>query len=128
MTELERDREALVIEPHEGCRSLFCDLLVEAGYEPTATGEPREAISFLEQRRFRVVIASVLSTQGQGLRLIELLREAEPRPVVLLPCAEIGPVKEMVHEALGFGELILKTASIAQFLDMIPRPWTPTVA
>lgn len=105
------DKRALVIEPHQGCRSLFVDILAGYGYEVTEAATAWEATAFLKNGPYAVVATSLLSANGPGQTLMKILRDMQPRPAVAIMYTDLDSDKIAGHEALGFGELVHKAAS-----------------
>ena len=68
----------LVADDEEEIRALLMHWLVGAGHTVTAVANATEARAVTKQRRFDVVITDVLMPDGDGIQLINDLKQAQP--------------------------------------------------
>ena len=70
--------KVLVVDDHELSRDLFCKVLTSAGYAVRAASDGLNAIRYLEETRFDVVLTDVCMPQMDGLELLTKIRDRWP--------------------------------------------------
>jgi two-component system, cell cycle sensor histidine kinase and response regulator CckA len=73
----------LVVEDEEVVCSLIADSLTAAGYEVTATGDPRAALELAREQRFDVLVTDMTMPHMNGTEVARALLEGRPELRVL---------------------------------------------
>ena len=76
--------KVLVVDDHEMSRDLFCKVLTSAGYAVRAASDGLNAIRYLEETRFDVVLTDVAMPQMDGLELLTKIRDRWPESRVVV--------------------------------------------
>ncbi|MGB9408509.1 MAG: HD domain-containing phosphohydrolase [Terracidiphilus sp.] len=111
----------LVVDGEAHIRSMIGATLESRGYQVlTATGG-REAIEMLKQNAFDLVLTEVLIQDGNGIALMELIREQQPQlPVVMVTAIhDISVAIDSMHR--GAYDYVLKPFEREHFLGTVQR-------
>jgi CheY-like chemotaxis protein len=101
-------------------------LLREAGFDPTVASSGQEALGFLVQRHFDLLITDIRMPGMDGLQVIQAVRQychemkKQPIPEIVLTAYNDEQVKESVVR-LGVREFLLKPFRIDEFLKVLER-------
>jgi len=80
-----RHPSILVVEHNRFLRDMICDWLGGAGYTAHAAGDVRDALAWLNRRRFDLVLLELDLPRRQGMSLLRLVGSKLPgTPMVLL--------------------------------------------
>lgn len=79
--------QIMVVEDDRGTRTLMCDVLSDAGYEPVPVADGVEALETLEKRHIDLIILDVMLPRMDGFRFTEELRAAEIDTPILMVTA-----------------------------------------
>ena len=88
------------------------DTLIQAGYAPTLTGDPEEAVRLMEEERPHLVLLDVMLPGIDGLELMKDILETADVPVIFL-------------SAYGRDELIAGALNMGA-ADYVVKPFSPT--
>jgi CheY-like chemotaxis protein len=75
---MDQHTTVLVVDDHEPSRDLFCEALASAGYVVRAASDGLNAIQYMEETRFDVVLTDLSMPQMNGLELLTKIRERWP--------------------------------------------------
>ena len=88
------------------------DTLVQSGYVPTVTGDPEEALRFMEEERPHLVLLDIMLPGTDGIELMGDMLEVADVPVIFL-------------SAYGRDELIARALNMGA-ADYVGKPFSPT--
>jgi len=121
-----RKKRILAIDDDGLVRKSLEILLKEAGYEPVMAGGGAEALGFLPQRHFDLVITDIRMPVIDGLQVLGAVRDycgqmKRPQiPVIVLTAYNDERVKESAVR-MGARDFILKPFRIEEFLKTLER-------
>lgn len=121
-----RKKRILAVDDDGLVRKSLEILLKEAGYEPVVAGSGQEALGFLTQRHFDLLITDIRMPGMDGLQVIQAVRdycrEAKKRPIpeIVLTAYNDEQVKQSAVR-LGVREFLLKPFKIEEFLRILER-------
>ncbi|MCY3922757.1 MAG: response regulator [Chloroflexota bacterium] len=88
------------------------DALVEGGYEPLVTGDPQEALRFMQEQRPHLVLLDLVLPGVDGIDLMSQMLKVVDVPVIFL-------------SAYGRDELIARAFEMGA-ADYVVKPFSPT--
>ena len=121
-----RKKRILAVDDDGLVRRSLEILLREAGYEPTVASSGQEALEFLVQRHFDLLITDIRMPGMDGLQVIRAVRDycrqmkKRPIPEIVLTAYNDESVKESALR-LGVKEFLLKPFKIDEFLKVLER-------
>jgi EAL domain-containing protein (putative c-di-GMP-specific phosphodiesterase class I) len=93
--------QILIVDDEPALRRAIGRLLSDHGYEASLAGDGREAMAFLERRRFDLIVSDILMPGMDGIELLRKVRDSDPDvPVVLLTG---DPEVRTAQSAVNFG-------------------------
>ncbi|MDZ7640519.1 MAG: sigma-54 dependent transcriptional regulator [Desulfurivibrio sp.] len=102
----------LVIDDDQGMRQLLRDILAEEDLPVTLCGDSREAVAWLQEQSFDIVITDLKMPHYDGLAILETARAALPEVIVIM--------------VTGYGTIESAIAAIRQgAYDYIQKPFEP---
>ncbi len=110
-SERERERILCVDDDPQTLRHVR-DALTRAGYAPTVTGDPEEALSLVKANDPHLVLLDLMLPGSDGIELMGAIRETADVPVIFL--SAYGQ-DEVVARAFGLGAA-----------DYVVKPFSPT--
>ena len=119
-----RKKRILAVDDDGLVRKSLEILLREAGYDPTVASGGQEALGFLVQRHFDLLITDIRMPGMDGLQVIRAVRDyciekkRQPIPEIVLTAYNDEPVKESARR-LGVKEFLLKPFKIDEFLKVL---------
>jgi len=121
-----RKKRILAVDDDGLVRKSIEILLREAGYDPTVASSGQEALGFLVQRHFDLLITDIRMPGMDGLQVIRAVRdycrekEKQPIPEIVLTAYNDEQVKQSAIR-LGVREFLLKPFKIDEFLEVLER-------
>jgi two-component system response regulator AtoC len=121
-----RKKRILAVDDDGLVRKSLEILLREAGYEPVVAGSGQEALGFLPQRHFDLLITDIRMPGMDGLQVIQAVRQycqemkKQPIPEIVLTAYNDEAVRESAVR-LGVREFLLKPFKIDEFLMVLDR-------
>jgi CheY-like chemotaxis protein len=121
-----RKKRILAVDDDGLVRRSLEILLREAGYEPTVAGSGQEALGFLVQRHFDLLITDIRMPGMDGLQVIQAVRDycrekkIQPIPEIVLTAYNDEQVRQSA-DRLGVKEFLLKPFKIDEFLKVLGR-------
>ena len=121
-----RKKRILAVDDDGLVRRSLEILLREAGYEPVVASGGQEALGFLVQRHFDLLITDIRMPGMDGLQVIQAVRQychemkKKPIPEIVLTAYKDDAVKESAIR-LGVREFLLKPFKIDEFLKVLER-------
>jgi two-component system response regulator AtoC len=121
-----RKKRILAVDDDGLVRKSLEILLREAGYEPVVAGSGQEALGFLPQRHFDLLITDIRMPDMDGLQVIQAVRQycqemkKQPIPEIVLTAYNDEAVRESAVR-LGVREFLLKPFKIDEFLMVLDR-------
>ena len=121
-----RKKRILAVDDDGLVRRSLEILLREAGYDPTVASGGQEALGFLTQRHFDLLITDIRMPEMDGLQVIQAVRDycremkKDPIPEIVLTAYNDESVKESALR-LGVKEFLLKPFKIDEFLKVLER-------
>ena len=121
-----RKKRILAIDDDGLVRKSLEIFLREAGYDPTVANGGAEALGFLPQRHFDLVITDIRMPGMDGLQVIQAVRDfcdqmkRPPIPVVVLTAYNDDVVRQSV-EKMGVREFVLKPFKLDDFSRVLER-------
>jgi PAS domain S-box-containing protein len=116
-----RGESVLLVEDDEGVRGLARRILIESGYQVSATSGGREAIGLLEdpRREIDLLISDVVMPEMPGVELAARARELRPELPVLMMSGYTTPMAEADRRALAEAPLLEKPFSRRDLLGEV---------
>jgi two-component system response regulator AtoC len=121
-----RKKRILAVDDDGLVRKSLEILLKEAGYEPVVAASGQEALGFLVQRHFDLLITDIRMPGMDGLQVIKAVRDycheskKHPIPEIVLTAYNDEQVKESAMR-LGVREFLLKPFKVEEFLKVLER-------
>lgn len=107
----------LVADDEEGIRTLFGDVLREAGYEVTLASSGREVLEALKARRFDLVITDLVMPDQGGVDLIRAIRRGNPEVKTIAMSGAPDSLK--TARLLGAGATLAKPVTPLDLLSKV---------
>lgn len=101
-------------------------LLRGAGYEPVVASSGQDALGFLVQRHFDLLITDMRMPGMDGLQVIQAVRQycqemkKHPIPEIVLTAYNDEPTRQSAVR-LGVKEFLLKPFKVEEFLEVLKR-------
>ena len=124
-----RKKKILAIDDDGLVRRSLEILLKGAGYEPTVASGGQEALGFLAQRHFDLLITDIRMPGMDGLQVIQAVRDycgemkKDPIPEIVLTAYNDESVKQSAVR-LGVREFLSKPFKVDEFLKALERHLT----
>ena len=121
-----RKKRILAVDDDGLVRRSLEILLREAGYDPTVASGGQEALGFLAQHHFDLLITDIRMPGMDGLQVIQSVRQychemkKQPIPEIVLTAYNDEQVKQAAIR-LGVREFLLKPFKIDEFLKVLER-------
>ncbi len=121
-----RKKRILAVDDDGLVRRSMEILLKEAGYEPVVAASGAEALGFLPQRHFDLVITDIRMPGMDGLQVIQAVRDfykqkgKPPVPILVLTAYNDEPVKQSAIK-MGVEHFLLKPFKLEDFLEVLNR-------
>jgi len=121
-----RKKRILAVDDDGLVRRSLEILLREAGYDPVVANGGQEALGFLVQRHFDLLITDMRMPGMDGLQVIQAVRQycqemkKQPIPEIVLTAYNDEQVRQSAVR-LGVKEFLLKPFKIDEFLGVIER-------
>jgi CheY-like chemotaxis protein len=121
-----RKKRILAVDDDGLVRRSLEILLREAGYDPAVASDGQEALGFLIQRHFDLLITDIRMPGMDGLQVIQAVRQycqemkKDPIPEIVLTAYNDEQVKQSAVR-LGVREFLLKPFKIDEFLEILDR-------
>ncbi len=121
-----RKKRILAVDDDGLVRRSLEILLREAGYDPVIANGGQEALGFLVQRHFDLLITDMRMPGMDGLQVIQAVRQycqemkKQPIPEIVLTAYNDEQVRQSAVR-LGVKEFLLKPFKIDEFLGVIER-------
>jgi len=121
-----RKKRILAVDDDGLVRRSLEILLREAGFDPTVASSGQEALGFLVQRHFDLLITDIRMPGMDGLQVIQAVRQychemkKQPIPEIVLTAYNDEQVKQSVTR-MGVREFLLKPFKIDEFLKVLER-------
>ena len=121
-----RKKRILAVDDDGLVRKSLEILLREAGYEAVVAASGQEALGFLVQRHFDLLITDIRMPGMDGLQVIQAVRQychemkRQPIPEIVLTAYNDEQVKQSAIR-LGVKEFLLKPFKIDEFLKILER-------
>ncbi|OGX12235.1 MAG: hypothetical protein A2351_05010 [Omnitrophica bacterium RIFOXYB12_FULL_50_7] len=121
-----RKKRILAVDDDGLVRRSLEILLREAGYDPTVASNGQEALGFLVQRHFDLLITDIRMPGMDGLQVIQAVRQychemkKQPIPEIVLTAYNDEQVRQSAIR-LGVREFLLKPFKVDEFLKVLDR-------
>ena len=118
-------KSVLIVEDETDLIELYTTLLVRKGYLVEKAGDGLQALTFLAQRTFDLVLLDIMLPELDGLQVLQKLAEdrtAYPQPFEQIMMLTNLAQDKVVEQAIGFGVrgyLVKSDYDPQQFLDAI---------
>jgi len=127
-------KKVLVLEDHQGLRTLLTDLLKMNGYDVTATSNGMEGYEKAREGGYDVIITDIKMPEMDGVTFLRTLREHPPKekngPIIVYSNFAYEYSKDEVL-SLGASEFVAKdtvsTGELLQIMDNLLKPKTSTI-
>lgn len=119
-----RKKRILAVDDDGLVRKSLEILLREAGFEPTVASSGQEALGFLPQRHFDLLITDIRMPGMDGLQVIQAVRQycqemkKQSIPEIVLTAYNDEQVKQSALR-LGVREFLLKPFKVDEFLRVL---------
>jgi len=124
----------LLIDDDENLRNMTAALLLSAGHTVDTANDGKAGLAFYKNRLHDLVITDIVMDEMDGLKLIDELRQAEPRPRVIAMSGGhkfSQPVYLPTAKRLGAERILAKPIMPDVFLrtvaDVLAEPAPATV-
>jgi len=113
----------LVVDPHADIADLLCRVLTLGDYEVETASSTASAIAQLERHEFSVALVNLTLPDGDGLRLLRLLKSRDPSMEVILMTGCL-PSNVTVVEAgeQGAFHFLFKPFDLTEMLTVVANP------
>jgi two-component system response regulator HydG len=120
---IDRPLILIVDDDRDLCSNLW-DLLRDRGYRVDLAHDENEAVRFLEDRTFQVVLIDIKLPNGNGANLFHRVRSASPGTRTILITAHRHETDSIVEQILqdGAAGVCYKPFDIPQLLSLISPP------
>ena len=121
-----RKKRILAVDDDGLVRRSLEILLREAGYDPTVASNGQEALGFLVQRHFDLLITDIRMPGMDGLQVTQAVRQychemkKQPIPEIVLTAYNDEQVRQSAIR-LGVREFLLKPFKVDEFLKVLDR-------
>jgi CheY-like chemotaxis protein len=121
-----RKKRILAVDDDGLVRRSLEILLREAGYDSRVASSGQEALGFLVQSHFDLLITDIRMPDMDGLQVIQAVRQycqemkKDPIPEIVLTAYNDEQVKQSAIR-LGVREFLLKPFKIDEFLEILER-------
>lgn len=121
-----RKKRILAVDDDGLVRRSLEILLREAGYDPTVASGGQEALGFLDQRHFDLLITDIRMPGMDGLQVIQAVRDychekkKKPIPEIVLTAYNDEPVRQSAVR-MGVREFLQKPFRVDEFLAVLER-------
>jgi two-component system response regulator AtoC len=121
-----RKKRILAVDDDGLVRRSLEILLREAGYDATVASSGQEALGFLVQRHFDLLITDIRMPGMDGLQVIQAVRQycqemkKQPIPEIVLTGYSDDQVKQSAIR-LGVREFLMKPFRVDEFLEVLKR-------
>lgn len=121
-----RAKKVLAVDDDGLVRRSLEILLREAGYEPTVASGGQEALGFLAERHFDLLITDIRMPAMDGLQVIQAVRQychemkKQPIPEIVLTAYNDEQVRQSAMR-LGVREFLLKPFKVDEFLKVLEQ-------
>ena len=114
-------KSILIVEDEKAARDTMIDLLAEVGYEVQGATNGEEAIEMVQEYSFNVVITDLKMPKGDGLQVLEQVKKANSRTIVII-CTGYGTVTTAVKAMrLGAYDYITKPIKAEEMKLVVQR-------
>lgn len=119
-------KNILAIDDDGLVRKSLAIFLKEAGYEPTTANGGMDALSYLPQKHFDLIITDIRMPGMDGLQVIQAVRDyydqiKKPHvPIVVLTAYNDEPVKQSAIR-MGIKDFVIKPFKLEDFLKVLER-------
>ncbi len=114
--------EVLIIDDEPAIRSLFRQVLEEAGYQVVDASSAKEGLSVLRARPVDIVLTDILMPDMDGLELTRVIHQDFPRVKIV---AVSGGQQFMdycsVARLFGAHETLMKPVTVQRLLETVGR-------
>ena len=110
----------LVVDPHANIAELLCRALRLGNYEVESASSMTSAIAQMERREFCVALVNLRLPDGDGLRLLRLLKSRDPSLEVILmtgSCPSNATVEEATEQ--GAFHFLFKPFDLDEMLTVV---------
>jgi CheY-like chemotaxis protein len=115
----QKTTKVLVVDDHAMSRELFCEALTSAGYAVRAASNGLNAIRYMEETRFDVILTDVSMPQMDGLELLTEIRDRWPDSRVVVHSNILTWRVARVARVEGAYACLSKSNNTAQLLKTI---------
>jgi len=109
----------LIVEDHADTADVLAAFLHRLGYRVTTAMCHAEATRLCEAERFDLLIADVVLPDGDGLHLLQVLRDVRPGARGIVLSAHHRPETIARAERIGFDDYLIKPAGIERIVEAI---------
>lgn len=110
--------EVLIVDENTEDRLLLTRVLEKAGFHPTATFDPEEAITLLRRGEYEVVILDILRSQGDGHALCRNIRQFSNVPIVVVTALN-DVYHEVVSLEMGVDDYLVKPCPAEKLISRV---------
>ncbi|HOW58314.1 MAG TPA: response regulator [Candidatus Omnitrophota bacterium] len=125
-----RKKKILAVDDDGLVRKSIGIFLKDAGYEPTVAASGPEALRFLAERHYDLVITDIRMPGMDGLQVIQAVRDycqqmKKPSiPMIVLTAYNDEPVR-LSTEKMGVREFVFKPFKLEDFVKVLERQLGP---
>lgn len=112
----------LVVDDDAPIRNLVQTILATDGHEVFCAGDGKEAIRFLQESPFDLVITDLIMPEMEGLEMIRKVRKQRPElKIIAMTGGGYGSARDYLTWAKAFGvdQTIMKPFSRAELLEAV---------
>jgi len=111
----------LLVDDEHGMRLSLGEFLRGAGHQVDAAGDADEAMAFLEEKSYDVLLTDIIMPKTSGIELMHTVRERYPDTKVILLTG--GPSVDTAAEAVRAGafDYVIKPVSREEIRDTVAR-------
>lgn len=105
----------LVVEDDQDIAALLIQSLKQAGLEVVHSSSIAQALQYVRQQAFTLVILDLSLPDGDGLDLCRQLKQTDPEQAILMVSARHAEIDRVVGLELGADDYISKPFSVMEF-------------
>jgi two-component system, NtrC family, response regulator len=116
---VQEQARVLVVDDEASIRLTLEALLRRRGYIVSTAANADEALAWLMQSRFNLLLLDLGLPGMSGLKVAQYAQEYHPSVVVLFLTGSAGTDSKPIEEQVGHFDCILKTASPQEVMDRV---------
>ncbi|MBX3278067.1 MAG: response regulator [Acidobacteria bacterium] len=114
-----RERRILIVDDDAAICDLLRTILESAGYIASTAHDGREAIRFVHQHRFDLVLMDLVMPGQEGIVTIQMIKQEFPHIGIIAMSGAVSPAILAAAKHLGANEVLQKPIASSRLLQLI---------